>query len=269
MTEAIRLLVSDVDGTLVRHDKSLAEANVAAIGRLRGAGVLVSLISARPPSGMWDIIRRLDLPGPFGAFNGGTLFMADGTVTKARQLGADVLHQTLAAFSAAGVEAWVFAGGQWYAPGAGNPHVPREILSAGTEPTLVRDLSAIVGPVDKIVGVSDDHDGLARVEATLAAALSGRARVGRSQDYFLDVTAPAANKGDGVAAIAAAFGVDLAATWVIGDMNNDIAMFERAGRSTAMAQGPRAVRDAADDVTASNEDDGVAVAIGRFLAEKA
>ena len=76
----IRFVVSDVDGTLVRNDKSLSLGNVAAIHRLMAAGIPFSLISARPPSGMLPIIDQLDLAGPFGAFNGGTIFERDGTV---------------------------------------------------------------------------------------------------------------------------------------------------------------------------------------------
>jgi HAD superfamily hydrolase (TIGR01484 family) len=86
--EAIRLLVSDVDGTLVRDDKSLPDGNRDAILALAAAGVAISLISSRPPSGMLGFAASLRLAGPLAAFNGGTLFDPDGTIRFAHQLAA-------------------------------------------------------------------------------------------------------------------------------------------------------------------------------------
>ena len=74
----IRLLLCDIDGTLVRYDKSLPGQNIAAIERLVRCGLPVSLISARPPAGILPIAAQLGLPGPFGAFNGVMVFGADG-----------------------------------------------------------------------------------------------------------------------------------------------------------------------------------------------
>jgi hydroxymethylpyrimidine pyrophosphatase-like HAD family hydrolase len=99
----------------------------------------------------------------------------------------------------------------------------------------------------------------------VTVALGAAATVSRSQAYYLDVTAPRGNKGDGVAALAAAFDLPLASVAVFGDQYNDLAMFERAGLSVAMGQAPEVVRAAATHVSRSNEDDGVADAINRFV----
>ena len=103
----------------------------------------------------------------------------------------------------------------------------------------------------------------------MADALGTQATVGRSQVYYLDVTAPRANKGDGVAALAHAAGVPLPQVAVFGDQRNDLPMFVRAGLSVAMAQGPEEVRAAATHVSTSNDEDGVAVAIDRFILHRA
>ena len=91
------------------------------------------------------------------------------------------------------------------------------------------------------------------------------ATVARSQPYYLDITAPAANKGDGIAAIAQAAGVPLDQVAAIGDMANDLPMFARAGLSIAMGQAPEVVRAKARHVTATNDADGVAAAIDRYI----
>lgn len=262
---AIRLVVSDIDGTLVRHDKSLPEANVAALCDLVSRGVAVSLISARPPAGMEPIAAALGLTGPLAAFNGGTLFGADGTISRAEHVPAALARELLARFAAAGVTRWVFAGGRWLTSAIDDIHTPRERISSGLEPVVGADMAAAAGAADKIVAVSDDPALLARVEAEARALAGDSATVVRSQTYYLDVTARAANKGNGIAALAAAYRVPLAQTAALGDQANDVAMFERAGLSIAMGQASAAVQAAADCVAASNEDGGVADAVARFI----
>lgn len=166
------------------------------------------------------------------------------------------------------VDIWLFAGGLWYARTDVGLRVPHERLAADTEPTLVADFAGI-GDVDKIVGISEDPAALERLEGMVKTAIGGAATVARSQPYFLDITAPQANKGDGVAAIAQAAGVPLSQVAVIGDMANDLPMFAQAGLSIAMGQAPEAVRAAATFVTTSNDEDGVAAAIDRYVLRAA
>ena len=261
----IRLLISDVDGTLVRKDKSLSDGNVAAIRQLVAAGVPVSLISARPPSGMNWIIERLDLPGPFAAFNGGVVFDRDGTVTAAHRIEPDLARDLLALFASMGVMRWLFADGEWLTDSTDPTHTPREIKSAGVEPIVTDEVGDRIARADKLVAVSDDDALLTRIEAAAREIAGDRATIARSQSYYLDITAPAANKGDGIAALADTAGVALADVAVFGDQNNDLPMFARAGFSVAMGQASDAVKKAAHAVSTSNDEDGVADAIARFV----
>ena len=78
---AIRLVVSDVDGTLVDRAKQITPGVAAAVARLRAAGLPFTIISARPRSGLMPIAETLAIDAPMGAFNGGTVFTRDGRVT--------------------------------------------------------------------------------------------------------------------------------------------------------------------------------------------
>ena len=261
----IKLLVSDIDGTLVRKDKSLADATVAAVARLREAGVLFSLISARPLSGMLEIARTLGVDTPIGAYNGGTVAHVDGTVISAERLSADVAREAGKRLDLDWTTLWVFADGLWHTRKLGNAHDDSERRTTAHEPTVVKDFDAILDRVDKMVAVSDDEPRLMALEKETAQALGDGAAVARSQTYYLDVTAPGANKGAGVTAIAKALGVPLAQTAVIGDGGNDVAMFKVAGLSIAMANGSDATRAAAMQAALSNDADGVADAIDRIV----
>ena len=266
--EAIRLLVTDIDGTLVRKDKSLPEANREAIMSLAAAGVTTTLISSRPPSGMVKLAKRLRLAGPMAAFNGGTLFDTNGMIRFAHRLEAADAAAMLRLLDKPGVTRWVYADGAWFAAGLDNPHLARERLAAGLNPVIMNDFNSFDDRIDKIVGVSDDHELLAQLEEQAKSMIGARATVARSQLYYLDITHRLANKGDGIAALAQAFGVELTEVAALGDMTNDLPMFARAGLSVAMGQAPASVRAAATATATTNEKAGVAEAIVRFVGPR-
>ena len=261
----IRLIVSDIDGTLVRHDKSLPDQNITAVARARAAGIAVSLISARPPSGMMWIAEALGITAPMGAFNGATIFGPDGKILSAEHLGRDAAAEALALIDQPGVSPWLFADGQWHARDLVTPHIAREIHSARVEPVVGGAWDALLDRADKIVAVGDEPDQLAAIEVAAKAVLGARATVSRSQTYYLDILAPGGNKGAGVRRLAELSGVPLSEVAAFGDQQNDLAMFAVAGLSVAMGQAPDNVRAAATHVAASNEDGGVADAIDRFV----
>ena len=261
----IRLLLCDIDGTLVRHDKSLPAENIAAIKDLNARGVAVSLISARPAAGILPIAAQLGLMGPFGAFNGGTIFDAAGGEEASSAVPAALAGQLLELYAAAGVTRWFFATDRWLSSDLANPHTPREVMSSGLQPEAVSDFSPFLSDADKIVAVCDDPAEMAALEAKARVIVGAAATLVRSQDYYLDCTALAANKGDGVTRLAALYGVPLSEVAVIGDQGNDVAMFRRAGLAIAMGQANAAVQAEAHCVAASNEQAGVADAIARFV----
>ena len=261
----IALLVSDLDGTLVRPDKSLSPATIAAVQRLQASGLPVTLISARPPRGMRYPLKALGLDLPYGAFNGGTIVNADGSVAVAHRITESAARTALALFAKHPVDIWVFVDDQWLLSKDEGEFVARERVTVGYGPVVVKVFDGYADRIDKIVAVSGDHASLAVLETDLKALLGNTATVARSQPYYLDVTDVLANKGDGVAALAAAIGVSLQQTAVIGDAANDVPMFARAGLAIAMGQAEQSVKDRAALVTSSNTEDGVAAAIDRWL----
>lgn len=265
MSAPIRLLVSDIDGTLIRHDKTLGPPVVAAVRRVQAAGVAVTLISARPVSGMLGFVDQLGIGLPIAAYNGGTIAGPGGKVLSAERLERAVATRALAMLDRPGVTPWVFAHGLWHTRTLANAHSASERINAAADPVIVDDFTGLLGDVDKMVGVSDDEPLLGGLEVATAAALGSAANVVRSQTYYLDVTAPKANKGDGVTALARVAGVPLAAVAVIGDQRNDLRMFAVAGLAIAMGQSHDEIKAAGDYVTLSNDEDGVAVAIDRFV----
>lgn len=262
------LIVCDVDGTLVDSQKRLSDGNKAAIARARAAGVGFTVISARPRSGILWIADALDLDAPLAAFNGGIVFHRDGTIAEHHVIDADVARGMIALIGDAPVDRWVFADDRWYASSGEGVHVEHEGRASNQPPIVTSDIEALLDHADKLTFVSDDASLLAGLHERAAAQFGKAATVVQSQAYYLDVTAKAANKGDGIVALARAVGADLADTVAIGDQANDLAMFARAGRSIAMGNGTDAVKAAADMVTRGNDEDGVAYAIDTMILKE-
>jgi Cof subfamily protein (haloacid dehalogenase superfamily) len=269
LTGPIRLLVSDVDGTMVTTDKTLLPATIAAAHRLRAAGIHLALVSSRPPRGMMFLQEELGLTGPLGGFNGGTILAGDGSVIEENRVPEEPVRITLDLLAQRGVGAWLFADNQWLIKDPNGDYVPKERRTVRFEPTVVSDFEPYVARCGKVVGASSKFDVLAECESELHTLLHGTATAHRSQKYYLDLTHPAADKGTALQAIAKWYGFDPAEVACIGDMTKDVPMFRVAGLSIAMGNAPPAVAAEAMAHTGPNDTDGWAEAIDRLVLPRA
>jgi Cof subfamily protein (haloacid dehalogenase superfamily) len=264
--QPVKLLIADVDGTLVTGAKVLTEGAGRAVERLRQAGVELAITSGRPPRGMAMLVEPLKLTTPIAAFNGGMFVKPDlTTVLERRTLPLPVAREILEFLLRAGLDVWVYRDTDWFIRSREAPHVAREQATVQFEPTVTGDLAAVLDGAVKIVGVSDDHGLVERAERDLRERVLGHASAARSQPYYLDVTHPDANKGMVVRFDAQALRVSLDQIATIGDMPNDVLMFGVGGVSIAMGNASPDVRRCARYVTKSNEEEGFAHAVDAFV----
>lgn len=261
----IRLVLSDIDGTLLRPDHTFGDKTLAAFAQLREAGVALSLASARPPLAMRKQIAALGIQVPVAAFNGGTLMAADGSYIKVSYLKPQAARIALALFAEHPVAVWLFADDKWLVRDRSAAYMQKERDVLGYDEVVVPSFEPYLDRVDKIVATSADFDLLIKLEQDLLPRIEGQALASRSQDYYLDVTDLAANKGDALASLAEHLGIDLQQTAALGDGGNDVAMFLRAGFSVAMGQSSDEVKRHASAVTGSNAEEGAADAITRMI----
>jgi Cof subfamily protein (haloacid dehalogenase superfamily) len=268
-TQTIRLLVADVDGTLVDEAKQLTPAARAAVQSLHDAGIAFAITSGRPPRGMAMLIEPLALRQPVAGFNGGAFVTPDLGVLETRTLDPAAARRAVESLLADGLDAWIYRGEDWYLRDPKAAHVEQEARTVAFGPSVVRDFDGLYDRAIKIVGVSDDPARLAKSEAALRAALGTAASVARSQPYYLDVTHPDANKGAVVEYLAKYLDVPLSEIASIGDMPNDVRMFARTGLAIAMGNAKEEVRAQAHVTTRSNSDDGFAHAVQAFVLPRA
>jgi Cof subfamily protein (haloacid dehalogenase superfamily) len=266
----VELVISDCDGTLLYTDKSLGEAAKEAVRNLTAAGVQFTVASSRPGKGMHSIVETLGIKTPFAAFNGGKLVDPSGWKTlSAHWLPRDAAQTALQSLERDGIDAWVFIDDQWYITNPGGEYVPLERRTVGYDAVVVKRFEDIdLNAIEKIVASTKDAALLQRKEAEFQDTLKGRAMAMRSQTYYLDITHPLAHKGEGVRELARLAGVAMENVAVLGDMGNDVAMFDVAGVSIVMGQASVEVQSHATFVSATNDDDGFAAGLNGLLAAR-
>ncbi|OTP74470.1 Cof-type HAD-IIB family hydrolase [Caballeronia sordidicola] len=266
----VELVITDCDGTLLYTDKTLGEPAKEAVRNLSAAGVRFTVASSRPGKGMRTIVDTLGIKTPFAAFNGGKLVDPAGWKTmNAHWLARDAAEIALESLARDGIDAWVFIDDQWYITNPAGEYVPLERRTVGYDAVVVKRFEDIdLGSVEKIVASTSNAVLLESKEAEFAGTLKGRATAMRSQSYYLDITHPLANKGEGIRELAKLAGVALENVAVLGDMQNDVAMFDVAGVSIVMGQASAQVQANATFVSSTNDEDGFAGGVNGLLAAR-
>jgi Cof subfamily protein (haloacid dehalogenase superfamily) len=266
----IRLLLADVDGTLVTQDKVLTEAARTVTRELRHAGIAFAITSGRPPRGMSMLIEPLALQGSIAGFNGGVFVNPDLCVIESHSLDLATAKQTLKLILDHGLDAWIYTEKEWLIRNRDAPHVAREAWTVKFDAKVVASFTdAHLTHAVKIVGISDDLDLLAACEKVAQNTLGENASAARSQPYYLDVTHPQANKGTVVATLSKLLNIPPAQIATMGDMPNDVLMFRKSGFSIAMGNSSDEVKAQASAVTDSNDNEGFAKAVRKFVLSSA
>jgi hydroxymethylpyrimidine pyrophosphatase-like HAD family hydrolase len=259
----LRLIASDLDGTLLDPGGRVSGRTRAALDRARAAGLEIVLVTGRPPR--W--VR--DLPAAAGAHtvvvcaNGALLYDVDEhDVVDHAPLDSDLaidlvdtLRQEAPGCSFACEMTFRFGRDRDY-PLRAEP--PPDALVGD-----VRDMVA-ASPATKLI-VRDDRMPHGELVALIESIVGPRAEVTHGGYGIVEISAPGVDKGRGLRVACARHAIDVATTIAFGDMPNDLPMLRIAGHSVAVANAHPDVLAAAHEVTASNAEDGVALVVERIV----
>lgn len=268
----IRLLVSDVDGTLTNTAHEVVPRNIEAIQRFRASGGLFTLATGRGPETAWRYAEMLEVDLPTILYNGALIydFARQQTLWETRlQLQQAQLAAEVAA-DIPGVFTMIYRSGTIYA---------HRIPDWGRQ--FVIDDFSVMEPVDELTEalaepphktiIVDEADGAAfpafREAYTDALAAAGveLPHLAQSASFFLEIVPAGHNKATGLQWLAGELGVDLRHIAAIGDHNNDVEMVQIAGLGAAPANGTPEVRARADRIVAHCDDGAVADLIERLV----
>jgi 5-amino-6-(5-phospho-D-ribitylamino)uracil phosphatase len=268
---AVRLLVLDIDGTLIGADGVLRPRTIAAVGAALAAGVRVALATGRMPSSALPIARRLGIGEPIIGLQGAAIreIPPDGAAKRGRLL----FHRPLPAATTRDAVTWCREAGLM-------PHLSRletmyfdesdRHLDAWSRwlPTtvhVVSDVGTWAGPpVSKVIAIGPPGRPAAVLDDA-SARFDGRARVMVSHPEFLEFVAPGVSKGRAVRWLARRAGIPLTAAMAIGDQLNDLEMITAVGFGVAMPDGPAELLAAARLVAPPLAEDGVAAVVEQVV----
>ena len=255
----------DLDGTTVRSDGEISESTRAALRRVETAGATVIVVTGRPPRWLEPVRPLLGPQGLAVCANGAVVIdLATGGVVEERPLDADVLRSLINGLSAE-IPELRFAVERTDSDGfAREPDyhprwsAPEAIVTGSREELFSRPAAKLLARHDTL----GPDDLLARAEAVIGAELATLTH--SSRDGLLEISAAGVSKATTLAAICERRGVPPERVIAFGDMPNDIPMLAWAGCAVAVANAHPEVLEVADEVTASNDEDGVAVVLNRL-----
>lgn len=263
----IKLLALDIDGTLVTTEKNIPAGNKTAIRRFMKNGGIVTIASGRPISGVTRYAEELGLNVGGGyviTYNGSRIFDArTGELLYEKNLSAEQSARIIDVAEKYNVPITTYKGDTAVTDNADDKYFYLEVnlnnLGLQRVPSLRKEVTY---PVPKYL-ITGEPDYITETEKLFKNELSG-VSVFRSEPFFLEITPLMVDKGTALMWLADSLGIRREQVMACGDGYNDITMISEAGIGVAMENAQEPAKNAADFVTLSNDDNGVAAAIKKF-----
>ena len=271
---AIKLILLDLDGTLLTDDKKISPANYDALERCAAAGIHIVPSTGRFYGGVPQVVRDLPFVRYVVAVNGAQVYDGkENRVLCREEIDLETAFRVFDVLDALPVIYDCFMGGFGYGYAEMYERVD-EFISAPQVNAMVKgtrkpvpDLRAFLRekgcPLQKIQMFFKDMDRRA-VEMERLPRLFPDLSVTSSITNNIEINAKNANKGEALRFLCRHLGLDVSESMAFGDSSNDLSMILAAGVGVAMANADKFLLEAADYVTDTNDNDGVAKAIARF-----
>lgn len=272
MDKKYNIIVLDLDGTLTNRDKIITPRTKEALMKAQDRGKIVVLASGRPTPGVMPLARELELErygGYILSFNGGMIVNCKtGEIVFSSQLPPEINSRVIDLASEHRVDIITYEGDRIIASDAAFQYIALESRVCHMEVKEISDREEmkqyVTFPVPKFI-LTDEGDYLAMVEPRVKAALGKNYSVYRSDPYYLEVLPKGIDKARSLERFLEVTGLKREEMIACGDGYNDLSMIRFAGLGVAMENGVLPVRQAADYVTLSNNDDGIAHVVEKFM----
>lgn len=253
------LICTDLDGTLLRNDKTISRENLDAIEYFKGEGGVFTFVTGRMPSFVLDIYDTVKPNAPFGCINGGGLYDA----VKQEYIWKQVMPNTVLElvkcadenFPHMGIQVNTFHHVYFCKENETMKHF-REFTKL---PNLACHYNDVKEPFAKILFGSDNNAEILSLQETLMAhPLANEFDFIRSEQTLFEILPKGIGKGTAITKLVQHLGLDSNKTVAIGDYNNDISMFRAAKIGISVSNACEEALAAADQITVSNEEHAIA-----------
>lgn len=263
MNYNIKLVAIDVDGTLVTDDKRITENTIMAIRKALDKGVFVSIASGRPLSGLDRFREYFKEDALFITYNGGKVIKIDtNEVIFDKCMGSNEAKDVLNYAFNNKIHLFIWKNDELYTDEY-NEHVEYYEIHSGVKAHVVSDFRGLFENITKII-LYDYHENLLKAKENLE-------RINQNVNYqfslpvFLEIFNKEVSKGNALEMIGKYYHINREEIMAIGDNFNDLSMIEYAKVGIAMGNAPDEIKQKAFYVTKTNEEDGVAYAINKFI----
>ncbi len=263
MESKVKAICCDIDGTLVRDDKSLSEENIRWIRRAYQAGVHFTLVSGRPVTGVRPFYDRMGITGPVSCFNGGTMVDEAGNIIDDHRMDFRTASALIDVRDRhAEVDMILFDGMDWYLEKRPSYcyEIKRRMYNCECKVGPFRDQIRRFD-TNKVVFLSPRAEVLEQVMDDVRRSLDTASLTLYRSGDFLEVMSAGYDKGSAIDALSRHYGLENSEIMALGDDYNDIPMLAKAGFSVAVENAVDEARKAARYITDTNNNDGVAKAI--------
>lgn len=264
-----QILVLDIDGTLTTSEKKISPATMEALLRLQQAGVCVVLASGRPTAGILPYARELDLK-TYGnyilSFNGARILnMKTNEIVYDKTLPPDIIPALYEEAISTHTGLISYEGNDVIAATEIDHYMEYEAHINRIAIRLVENFPAYVTfPVNKCL-MTGEPEHLVSVEKHLKERFCDLLNIYRSEPYFLEIMPQGIDKAASLQRLLSKLNLTQEQMICCGDGFNDISMIEAAGVGVAMANAQDIVKQAADFITGSNDEDGIVTVIRKFF----
>lgn len=265
---AIKMFVTDLDGTLLTKEHKISEENKKAIQEAVAEGVVVTIATGRMYVSALPFAKELGVDVPIITYNGAWIKSVSGEELFTSYLAEDAVKDVLDYCLAKNWQIQVYSDDQLYFTEHDAYAAGYEELAGLTGHVVGREgIYAHVQRVPKMLSISSGAEETDARVAELQKTFAGRVFPVKSNPNYAEIIGIGINKATSLEKLAAKLGFTMDEVMAIGDSNNDLPMLKAAGKSVAMGNANDAVKAACDYVTANCEESGVAAAIRKYVLQ--
>jgi len=261
------LVAVDLDGTLLNSEHQVSAKNKQAISDVIAAGKMFTVSTGRPLQGVRFVIDMVDADMPFIIYNGAMVVTSrSNRVLHQSALSGDLAAMLVRFGQARDTTVFVYAGGMLHVAGI-NQMVKAYMSAVDISPIVVDDLAGLAEKGVTKVLWCDDADRIVALQDEVSPYVKGTLNFYTSRPMLLEFIDINTSKGAAMKKIGEFYGIPRSRMLAIGDSYNDVDMLKFAAFGVAMENSPQEIKDLADAVTLSNDEDGVAEAIYRYVLD--
>lgn len=264
----IKLLVTDLDGTLLEKGTDVSAANIEAVQQAVAAGVTVSIATGRMYPAALPVAKSLGVDVPIVTYNGGLIRRVTGDVLFESTMEPALVAEVVDFCHSQGWHLQLYNDNRLYFAEYTEASRGYEAAQKMAGETVGWDgLKQRTDRVHKLVSITGSAEETAERVKTFTEHFCDRVAAVRSNPTYMEINSPGITKASGVRRLTEALGVPLDETIVLGDSFNDLPMMQVAGTSVAMGNAEPAVKDAATFVTGTCAEDGFAAAVKKYVLD--